>query len=118
VVVAARFSRSRLGGVCRGRGVAMVILGAVGALLAAGRPKGFVNIPVPPLKFLVVPLADIALFGAFVALAILKRRDPPSHKRYMLLVQGPPPSVVKRRPRMPHHELRLRTSAGNIASPG
>jgi hypothetical protein len=75
----------RLGRLGGGLAVAMVILGTVAALKAAGRPTGFVDIPMPPLKFLVVPLADIALFGGFVALALLKRRDAQSHKRYMLL---------------------------------
>jgi hypothetical protein len=59
----------RLGLLGGGLAVAMVILGTVGALKAAGRPTGFVDIPMPPLEFLVVPLADIALFGGFVALA-------------------------------------------------
>ncbi len=75
----------RLGVVGAGLAVAMVILGTVGALIAAGRPTGFVDVPVPPLQFLVVPLAIIALFGVFVTLAILNRRRPQSHKRYMML---------------------------------
>jgi hypothetical protein len=75
----------RLGWVGAGLAVAMVVLGTVGALIAAARPTGFVNIPMPPLQFLVVPLADIALFGAFVALAVANRRNSQSHKRYMLL---------------------------------
>lgn len=65
--------------------VTMVVLGTWGALVAAGRPTGFVGVPVPPLRFLVVPLFDIALFAAFVALAIARRRDMPAHKRWMLL---------------------------------
>jgi len=48
---------------------AMVVLGTVGALTAAGRATGFVGIPVPRLQFL----------------AILKRRDLQSHKRLMVI---------------------------------
>ena len=55
------------------------------ALTAARRATGFVGIPVPPLQFLAVPLFDMALFATFTALAIAKRRDAQSHKRWMLL---------------------------------
>jgi hypothetical protein len=65
--------------------VLMVVLGTVGSLLAAGRPTGFVDIPMPPLQFLVVPLNLIVLFAVFVTLAVVNRRRPQSHKRYMLL---------------------------------
>jgi len=65
--------------------VAMVALGTAGALVAARRPTGFVDVPVPPLQFLAVPLFDMALFATFVALAVAKRRDTQSHKRLMLL---------------------------------
>jgi hypothetical protein len=63
----------------------MVVLGVLGALTAARRPTGFVGMPVPPLQFLVVPLFDMALFGSFFVLAIAKRGDPQTHKRWMLL---------------------------------
>jgi len=63
----------------------MVVFGIVGALIAADRPTGFVDIPVPPLEFLVVPLFDMLLLGTFVALAIVGRRDPQAHKRWMVL---------------------------------
>jgi len=63
----------------------MVLLGILGGLVAARRPIGFINIPVPPLQFLIVPLGAIGLFGAFVALAVVRRRDTQAHKRYMLL---------------------------------
>lgn len=65
--------------------VAIVVLGVLGALTAAARPTGFVGIPVPPLQFLAIPIFDMALFGAFVWLAIARRHDPQSHKRWMLL---------------------------------
>jgi len=64
---------------------AMVVLGVMGSLIAARRPTGFVGVPAPPLQFLVVPLVDMALFASFVALAIAKRGEPQSHKRWMLL---------------------------------
>jgi hypothetical protein len=65
--------------------VAMVVLGVVGALMAARRATGFVNVTAPSLVFLVVPLAVIALFALFVTLALVYRRNPQHHKRYMLL---------------------------------
>jgi hypothetical protein len=68
-----------------GLAAAMVATGTYAALVAASRPTGFTGIPVPPLQFLAVPAFDIALFPAFVALAIAKRRDAQAHKRLMLL---------------------------------
>jgi hypothetical protein len=65
--------------------VGMVVLGFVGALIAASRPTGFIGVPVPPLQFLVVPLFDIAFFALFFSLAIAKRTNPQSHKRWMVL---------------------------------
>jgi len=77
--------------------VAMVVLGVLAGLVAAHRPTGFVNIPVPPLQFLAVPLFGIALFALFVALAIAWRRDAQSHKRLMLLatVQLATPAIAR-----------------------
>lgn len=65
--------------------IAMVVLGVLGALTAASRATGFVNIPVPPLQFLAIPLFDMVLFPAFVTLAFVHRRDLQRHKRWMLL---------------------------------
>jgi uncharacterized membrane protein YozB (DUF420 family) len=65
--------------------VAMLITGVLGSIVAANRPGGFIGVPVPPLQFLTIPLFDLALFGSLVALAIARRRDPQSHKRYMIL---------------------------------
>lgn len=65
--------------------IAMVLVGTAGALVAAGRSTGFVGIPIPPLQFLVIPLFDMILFSAFVALGLAHRRNPQSHKRWMLL---------------------------------
>ena len=64
---------------------AMVVLGTLGALIAARRPTGFVDVPVPPLQFLAIPIFDMILFAAFVWLAIAQRRNAQSHKRLMLL---------------------------------
>jgi hypothetical protein len=63
----------------------MMVLGTYASLVAARRPTGFIDIPVPPLQFLVVPLGALLLFGAFVTLAVAKRADPQAHKRFMLL---------------------------------
>jgi uncharacterized membrane protein YozB (DUF420 family) len=63
----------------------MVVLGVHASLLAARRPTGFVGVDAPPLVFLLIPLADMVLFSAFVSLAVLKRRDLQAHKRYMVL---------------------------------
>lgn len=65
--------------------VAMVVLGTLGALTAARRATGFVEVPVPPLQFLAIPTFDMLLFAIFVGLAIAARRDPQTHKRWMLL---------------------------------
>src|SRR5688572_23397744 len=75
----------RIGWFGAGLAVAVVAVGIWGSLMAAARPGGFIGVPVPALRFLTVPLADLALFAAFAALAVVKRRDPQSHKRYMLL---------------------------------
>ena len=65
--------------------VAMVVLGVMGALTAASRSTGFVNIPVPPLQFLAIPFFDMILFLAFAVLAFVYRHNPQRHKRWMLL---------------------------------
>lgn len=86
LVTAGRVSVHRtLGWFGAGLAGVMVVLGIVGGMIAAKRPTGFVDVPIPPLQFLIVPLADAALFALFVALAVAKRRDSQSHKRYMLL---------------------------------
>jgi hypothetical protein len=64
---------------------AMVVIGVVGCLTAAGRPGGFIGVPVPPLQFMALPLLDLVLFGLFVGLGIALRGDAQSHKRLMLL---------------------------------
>jgi uncharacterized membrane protein YozB (DUF420 family) len=65
--------------------VAMVLLGVMGALTAASRSTGFVGIPVSPLQFLAVPLFDMIIFPAFIAMAYIRRNNSQSHKRWMVL---------------------------------
>jgi hypothetical protein len=65
--------------------VAMVVLGTIGALVAARRVTGFTGVPIPPLQFLAIPIFDMILFAAFVWLAIAQRGNPQTHKRLMLL---------------------------------
>ncbi|HEX4859253.1 MAG TPA: hypothetical protein VFV17_09550 [Usitatibacteraceae bacterium] len=65
--------------------LAVLMAGVYASLLAAARPGGFLGVPVPPERFLVVPLTDIALFAGFVVLAIALRRQSQVHKRCMLL---------------------------------
>jgi len=64
---------------------AMVVLGTVGALVAARRATGFTQVPIPPLQFLAIPIFDMFLFAAFVWLAIAQRGNSQTHKRLMLL---------------------------------
>jgi hypothetical protein len=75
----------KIGPFSAGLAIAMVVLGTLGALTAARRPTGFVQIPVPPLQFLAIPIFDMILFATFVWLAIAHRRNPQTHKRWMLL---------------------------------
>ncbi|MEO7387764.1 MAG: hypothetical protein ABIX37_12565 [Gammaproteobacteria bacterium] len=65
--------------------IAMVILGTLGALVAARRATGFVDVPVPPLQFLAIPIFDMILFATFAWIAIAQRRNPQNHKRWILL---------------------------------
>lgn len=40
------------------------------------------------LNFFAVPLGYLTMFAAFIAVALLNRRDPPAHKRWMLLANA------------------------------
>src|SRR6185295_836806 len=42
-------------------------------------------IPVPPLQFLTVPIADIVVFAVLASLALYFRREPQTHKRFIIL---------------------------------
>ncbi len=62
---------------------AMIVAGTLLAIATAARgsaPAGMTALP-----FLIIPLADIALFTTFITMAIFKRRDKDAHKRLMLL---------------------------------
>jgi hypothetical protein len=63
----------------------MVLVAGFGALIAAHRPTGFVDVPVPPLQFLTTPWANLVVFGTLCGLGLALRRDPQTHKRLMLL---------------------------------
>ncbi len=66
--------------------VVMVLSGTMSALGQAARgaaPSGR-----DPIEFLAVPLADMALFLAYVALAVLMRTRPETHKRLMVLASS------------------------------
>jgi hypothetical protein len=63
----------------------MVVLGPTGTIIAARRPGGFVDVPVPPLQFMAVPFFDMVLSSGFIGAAFALRRDFQSHKRLMLI---------------------------------
>ena len=63
----------------------MVLLGTVGALIAARRPTGFFDVADPPLVFLAKPLLDMVMFSVLAGLGIARRSEPQTHKRLMLL---------------------------------
>ncbi len=81
----ARLWHRRLGKFAAGLVLAMLVIGVAAALTAARRPGGFIDVPLPPLQFIVVPLSALLVFGGFVAVALAQRRDGPCHKRLMLL---------------------------------
>jgi hypothetical protein len=62
----------------------MVPLGVLAAADSVGRASYLVPVP-DPLAFTVVPIASISLFALFIALAYRARRDPPMHKRLIVL---------------------------------
>ncbi len=66
-------------------GAVMLPMGVYVGLVAAHRPGGFIGIPIPPLQFLIVPLASIVLFAMFVTVGVVRRQDAQVHKRMMLL---------------------------------
>ena len=75
----------RLGYAAATVGAGVVVIGIYASLRAANRPGGFMGVPVPAVEFLAVPLVEIALFAIFLALAVLWRNRPASHKRLILL---------------------------------
>jgi hypothetical protein len=63
----------------------MVVVGVIGALIAARRAGGFMGVPIPPAQFLTIPLMDMVTFAILIGAALLKRRDVQAHKRLMLI---------------------------------
>jgi FtsH-binding integral membrane protein len=66
----------------------IVVFGTIITLVAANRPGGFIEIPLPPQVFAIVPLGGMAFFAVFVALGYFNRHDPSSHKRFMFLASA------------------------------
>ena len=62
----------------------VVVVGVLASLYAANRPTGFVDVPMPPEQFLIIPITDILLFGGFAFAGIGFRGAPQTHKRLML----------------------------------
>lgn len=75
----------RLGTMSMGLAAALIVVGSAAAVIAARRPTGFIDVPVPPKMFLLIPLMSLLQFAVFVALAYGKRRNAQAHKRLMLL---------------------------------
>lgn len=67
---------------------ALLVVGYQGSMIAARRPAGFLGIDIPAHQFLIQPLADLVIFALFVTLAVLRRDDAASHKRYMLVASA------------------------------
>ena len=80
--VAAHRALGRFGAVVA---AAMVVLGIVGGIIAAKRPAGFIDVPIPGPQFLIVPVLDMLSFGTLVGFAIARRHDAQAHKRLMLV---------------------------------
>jgi len=60
----------------------MVVFGLVVSSYAARH--GFHDVAVPAVTFSTVPVSDLLLYAAFVTAAIVTRRQPQTHKRWML----------------------------------
>jgi hypothetical protein len=62
---------------------AMIVVGTLSGLHQVARASG----PpiVAPLSWLSIPLLAVPVYGGLIATALIKRNDPASHKRYMLL---------------------------------
>jgi len=73
----------------------MVVVGILTALHAAAH--GAAPLDLDPLRFMVVPLAAIALFAALVTAALFARRDPQTHKRLIVLANVAllPPALAR-----------------------
>jgi len=96
LVAAKRIARHRQLGVA-GAAMAglMVVVGTWTAL--HGVVRGVAPFGIDPRRFLIVPLFAILLFGVFVVAGVRVRRDPQSHKRWMLLatIAMLPPAIAR-----------------------
>lgn len=74
---------------------AMLVVGSLTAITAVGR--NIAPFGMDPRRFLIVPLFAIALFALFIGAGVLARRDPQSHKRWMLLgtIAMLPPAIAR-----------------------
>lgn len=80
-----------------GLGLAALMI-AVGALTAIhGAARGIAPFGEEPRRFLAIPLAALVLFALFIAAGVARRRDPQSHKRFMLLatIALLPPAIAR-----------------------
>jgi uncharacterized membrane protein YozB (DUF420 family) len=75
----------------------MIVIGFLTAIAAARYGSNSTPGGVDPLRFLVVPFADIVLFAIFFGGAMIYRRSPADHKRLMLLtvVNFLPPAIAR-----------------------
>lgn len=67
-----------------GVGIATLVLIVGTAVAIAGARLGHTPGP-PPLVFLAIPLGDMVVFATLVTLAVVYRKRPDFHKRYMLI---------------------------------
>ena len=66
--------------------VCLVVLGVkMGIASYQVAPPDLMYGPLTPKQFLIVPVGDIALFAAFVAVGVIFRKRPDIHKRMMFL---------------------------------
>jgi len=96
LVAAQRIALHRRLGVAAGvLAAAMVAVGTATAI--HGAVRGVAPFGMDPRRFLIVPLFAIGLFALFVGGGILARRDPQSHKRWMLLgtIAMLPPAIAR-----------------------
>lgn len=63
----------------------MLGIGLYGGLVAAHRPTGFTGVSDPPLHFLGLLVAMLAMFVTYASLGLYWRGSPQTHKRMMLL---------------------------------
>lgn len=75
--------------------VAMIIAGFFTAVASAKYGSASTPPGIPPLSFLVVPLADMVMFAGLFGAAIYYRKRPADHKRLMLLtaINFLPPAI-------------------------